>query len=180
MNVPDHSHFDLATTAQRLTQDTPLLLAFRRMLPTLACYIEAERDLGDVCGSYDPAYALWHRDANRAESNLRDALQACGTTQVLIAEDRPLRRTALLITAMLDEDEPSYPRQLHREMKAAFFQRFQVPGFSAMAQQRNGTLIQARHMIDALSRLPLFDFDPDYVFNQIDEPDADDRMTASF
>ncbi len=179
MNVPAHTHCDLAST-QRLAQDTPLSLAFTAMMPTLARYIEAERDLGDVCGSYDPAYALWHRDAERAEANLRHALQACRATQVMLTEDRPLRRTATLIAMMLDEHEPSHARQLHREMRAAFFKQFQVPGFGVVAQHRNGLLIQARHLIDALNRLPLFDFDPDYAVNQIDEPDADDQMTAAF
>ena len=179
MNIPAHTHFDLAST-QRLAQDTPLSLAFTAMMPALARYIEAERDLGDVCDSYDPAYALWHRDADRAESDLRHELLSCCTTQVLITEDRPLRRTALLIKAMLDGHEPSQPRQLYSEMKSAFFKQFQVPGFGVVAQHRNGLLIQARHLIDALSRLPLFDFDPDYAVNQIDEPDADDQMTAAF
>lgn len=180
MNVPAHTHFDFVVTPPRLAQDTQLSLAFTAMMPALARYIEAERDLGDVCGSYDPAYALWHRDAERAEANLLHALLACRATQVLMPEDRPLRRTAMLIAAMLDEHGPSHPRQLYREMRAAFFLRFQVPGFGVVAQHRNGLLIQARHLIDALSRLPLFDFDPGYAVNQIDEPDADDQMTTAF
>jgi hypothetical protein len=55
-----------------------------------------------------------------------------------------------------------------------------VPGVGPLARHRNALLIQARHQIDAMIRLPLFDFDPDYAGNQIDEPDADDQMTAAF
>ena len=180
MNVPAHTHFDFAATAQRLAQDTQLSLAFTAMLPALALHIEAERDLGDICHSYDPAYGLWHRDAERAQAKLRHALLVCCNSQVLLTEDRPLRRTALLLAAMLDEHGPSHPRQLYREMKAAFFQRFQVTGFSVVAQHRNAMLIQARHLIDAMIRLPLFDFDPEYEVNQTAEPDTDDLLTASF
>lgn len=180
MNVPAHAHYDFVATPQHLVLDTPLSLAFTAMMPALAHYIEAERDLGDICHSYDPAYALWHRDAERAQANLRQALLVCRRSQVLLTEDRPLRRTALLIAAMLDEHGPSHPRQLYREMKAAFFQRFQVTGFGVLAQHRNAMLIQARHLIDALIKLPLFDFDPDYEVSQPAEPDTDDFLTATF
>ena len=180
MNVPAHTHFDFVVTPPRLAQDTPLSLAFTAMMPALAHYIEAERDLGDICHSYDPAYILWHRDAQRAQTKLHDALQACHTTQMVMTEDRPFRRTAMLITAMLEEHEPSHPRQLYREMRAAFFTQFQVPGFCHLAQHRNGLLIQARHLIDAMIRLPLFDFDPEYEVKQTAEPDTDDLLTASF
>lgn len=142
-------------------QETAHSIAFTQLLPALTFFIEAERDLADVSPSYDPAYAAWHHDAQLARTGLDAALRQFHVLPVQRAEDQPLRHMALFIDALLNDDDPARPRHLHRHMQLVFFQRFQVRGFAARAQQCNAMLIQARHLVDAMVRLPLFDFSPD-------------------
>lgn len=146
---------------------------FSKFLPLLASFVEAERDLDDVCHSFDVAYSVWDRDCRRARAELEGFLSAFHRLPVQLPEDRPLRHVALLVDAMLNDDEPARPRHLHRQMQLVFFQRFQVPGFGPTAQHRNGLLIQARHLIDAMASLPLFDFSPDCAIAPHAEAETD-------
>lgn len=156
MNIAAHMTLGAGT----LAPDTAVTVAFAQLLPALTFFIEAERDLQDVSPSYDPAYANWHRDAGLARARLDTALRAFHALPVQRPEDRPLRHMALFVDALLRDDDPAGPRHLHRQMQLVFFQRFQVRGFGARAQQCNAMLIHARHLIDAMIRLPLFDFSP--------------------
>jgi hypothetical protein len=161
-------------------QETAYSIAFAALLPCLADFIEAERDLDDICHSYDPAYVSWHRDAQQARGQLESTLRHVHGLRVERPEDQPLRRMALLANAMLTDGAPDRPLYLHRQMKLVFFRQFQVPGFGATAQLRNALLIQARHLIDAMMRLPLFDYSPDCAI--VPEPPAptDDLSPAFF
>ena len=61
-----------------------------------------------------------------------------------------------------------------------FFRQFQVPGFGPTAQSRNALLIQARHLIDAMMRLPLFDYSPECAIAPDASAPADDLSPAFF
>lgn len=155
--------------ATEVPKETRFSVAFTKFLPVLAHFIEAERDLEDINHSFDPAYGNWLRDAVAARAGVSGYLLNFHAMPVHLPEDRPLRRAALLVDAMLNDEDPSRPRHLHRQMQLVFFQQFQVRGFGPTAQHRNALLIRAWHLIDAMARLPLFDFNP---VDPIDEPDA--------
>lgn len=159
-------------------QETAHSAAFARLLPALTFFIEAERDLQDVSSSYDPAYAAWHRDAQLARAGLASALRHFHGLPVQRPEDQPLRYIALFVDALLNDDDPARPRHLHLHMQLVFFQRFQVRGFGARVQQCNAMLIQARHLVDAMIRLPLFDFSPDCADAADAEAPTDDLVSA--
>ncbi|MBQ2262928.1 MAG: hypothetical protein II336_16380 [Loktanella sp.] len=153
--------------------DTVFSSAFATMLPNLSHFIAAERDMGDISASYDPAYAAWFRDVARANAALDRSLMQLHQLPIQRPEDDPLCRMALLIDAMLNDDDPVWARQAHHHMHLVFFQRYQVAAFSEVAQHCNGLLIQARHLVDALIQLPLFDFSPECVITGDDAADAD-------
>ncbi|AML51943.1 hypothetical protein [Falsihalocynthiibacter arcticus] len=54
---------------------TPASLTFPLLLAHVADFIGAERDLEGVGHSQDPAYRLWLRDAERAQTRLTDGLR---------------------------------------------------------------------------------------------------------
>lgn len=170
------------TNADRLesSRETAYSIAFAALLPTLADFIEAERDLDDICHSYDPAYGAWHRDAQVARARLDKLLRHVHGLRVERPEDQPLRRMVVLADAMLNTDAPERPRYLHRQMKLVFFRQFQVQGFGPTAQSRNALLIQARHLIDAMIRLPLFDYSPDCAIAPDATASSDDLAPAFF
>lgn len=153
--------------------DTKLSLAFAAMLPVLSRFITAERDMVDISASYDPAYGAWHCEAEHAGTTLDQCLTQLHRLPIERLEDAPLRRMTLLIDAMLNNDDPSQARRTHRQMQLVFFLRYQVTGFSEVAQQRNAMLIHARHLVDALVQLPLFDFSAECVITGDDTADAD-------
>lgn len=105
--------------------------------------------------------SLWRRDRDVAELRLAQSVLGLHRFPVRIPEDRPLQRLVALVYRMLDDHEPCAPRQLHREMKASFFRHYQVAGIGPIAQHRNMLLIQARHLIDAMIKLPFFDYLPE-------------------
>lgn len=154
-------------------RDTALSSAFAAMLPVLSRFITAERDMADISASYDPAYGAWHLEAERAGTALDQCLTQMQRLPIERLEDAPLRRMVLLIDAMLNDNDPAQARRTHRQMQLVFFLRYQVAGFSDVAQHCNGMLIQARHLVDALVQLPLFDFSAECVIPVDDEADAD-------
>lgn len=162
------------------SNETAYSIAFAALLPTLADFIEAERELDDICHSYDPAYGVWHRDAQVARMRLDSMLRHVHGLRAERPEDQPLRRMVVLADAMLKTDAPERPLYLHRQMKLVFFRQFQVPGFGPTARLRNALLIQARHLIDAMMRLPLFDYRPDCTIAPDATAPADDLSPAGF
>lgn len=64
------------------------------------------------------------------------------------------------LNRLLEREWP-HPRQLHREMTTAFFRLYQVRGIGPVARHRNGLLIQARHLADAMIVLPYFSYVPE-------------------
>lgn len=153
-------------------RDTALSSAFAAMLPVLSRFIIAERDMADISASYDPAYGAWHRESERARTTLDQCLMQLHSIPIQRLEDAPLQRMTLLIDAMLNNDDPAQARRTYRQMQLVFFLRYQVTGFSEVAQHCNGMLIQARHLVDALVQLPLFDFSAECVIPVDDEADA--------
>ncbi len=153
---------------------------FANFLPILANYIETQQDLEDISHSYDPAYSIWNRDAEVADARVMKSLQELHDLPVHLPEDRPLYRCARLVHAMLDSSVPSRPRHLHRQMQIAFFQQYQVPGFGPTAQNRNSILIRARHLIDAMAQLSLFDFNPEEEIDATGLPEAVEMLSSGF
>ncbi len=165
-----------ACSTSDLPRVTRFSAAFTDFLPILARFVEDERDLEDISFSYDSAYSDWFRDAAIARDRLEKAIGALHALPVHLPEDRPLHRIVTLVADMLEATDPARPRRLHRDMKAVFFQQFQVRGFGPTARDRNALLIQARHLIDAMAKLPLFDFSSE---EQIDFPDTCDMSLGS-
>lgn len=155
---------------------TPLALAFAAFLPMLAAFVDAERELEDVQGAFDPAYAAWERDADIAQSSMTAALGAVRRTATVIREDRLILRMVILIDALLSAETQRGFRDLHRGMQRMFFAAFQVPGYGPRACQVNALLIQSRHLIDAMVALPLFErwTDPDLTSAAKSVPDVID------
>lgn len=132
-------------------------LEFAAFLPVLAGFIDAERDLEEVQGAFDPAYKAWERDADLAQQRLTTALCALRDLPARAPEDRPLQRMMLLIDGLFGAEDNTTFRSLHRRMHMAFFSQLQVRGYGPEAQRTNTLLLHARHMVDAMATLPLFE-----------------------
>lgn len=145
---------DVANEAPR---ETEVSNAFAGLLPALAAFVQAERDLEDIGYSQDPAYGFWLRDADLAQEGITTALMHFCALPVTIAEDRPLHNFAEVIDAMLGAEEPGGARRLLQQLQVAFFTHFQVPGIGPTTLHRNSLLIQALHLTRAMIALPLFD-----------------------
>lgn len=157
MNKPLRTPF--ALDMPNSPRETPVSAAFAALLPVLAAYIRAERDLEDIGFSMDPAYQEWHRGSEEAEDRLIDLLHALRSTPIGIAMDVPLRKMALLIHAM--RCDPLGARALHQKMDAKFTKHFRVPGTGAMAHHRNLLLTWCRPLVADFASLPLFDPGPE-------------------
>ena len=140
-------------------RDSATSAAFASLLPILAAYIRAERDLEDINYSLDPAYFEWHRESEEAQDRLIDVLHVLRATPIGIAMDAPLRRMALLIHTM--HNDPEHARVLHQKMDAEFATRFRVPGRDPMADHRNLLLSWCRPLVADFTRLPIFDPAPE-------------------
>jgi len=117
-------------------------------------FLLAELDLDNVGYSQDPAYANWVRDSEVAFSNLADALGETRNLPVEVPEDMPLKRMALLMDDILGNEDPAAARAMHLEMQLMFFTQLQTTGLSLTAMHRNGLLVHARHLVDAMMSLP--------------------------
>ena len=142
-----------------IPRETPVSTAFAALLPILAAYVRAERDLEDIGYSMDPAYQEWHRESDEAQDRLIDVLRDLRDAPLGIAMDAPLRKMALLIHAM--RCDPLAARALHGKMDAAFETRFRVAGTGAMAHHRNLLLAWCRPLVADFASLPLFDPGPE-------------------
>ncbi|HRK65962.1 MAG TPA: hypothetical protein PKY73_00305 [Hyphomonas sp.] len=158
--------------ANEAPRETIASSAFSALLQAQSAFVRAERDLEDIGHSQDPAYDFWLRDAELAQEVLTRALHHFHALPLEVPEDRPLRRMALLIDAMLGNEEPGDARCLHRKMQLAFFAQFQAQGIGATAMHRNSLLIQARHLTSAMVALPLFDG------TDVSDPDAEPGMAV--
>ena len=135
---------------------SPLALAFAAFLPGFVTFITAERDLEDVDG-FDPAYHIWLRDAERAQDDLIDALRDLRRIGARSPRDRALQRMVHVIDTMRGAEEPGLFQRSHRHLRTSFFTLFQVRGFDAVSSGTNALLLRARHLVDAMADLPLFD-----------------------
>lgn len=174
MNIPITAPFGVANGAATASGQTRFSIGFEALLTTFAEFVEAEADLDFINHNNDPSLSFWSRDRDVAEARLTDCLANLHQQPVLHPEDRPLHRFVLLLTAMLDDEEPTYPRQLRRQMKASFVTHYQVCGFGPRATYRNALLAQAWQLTDAMVKLSRFDFLPDCALAPpiVDEPDG--------
>lgn len=144
------------------------------LLPSMAAYIVAERDLEDVQGAFDPAYLAWEQDADEARERLTSVLFYLCEERTLVTTDRPLKRMALLVKELIWAEDVKVFRTLHREMRDTFLTHFQVRGFGPDAHQANAMLIQAFHLVDALVELPIFERWTDEELADFQKPASDD------
>ncbi|WP_050526518.1 hypothetical protein [Pseudorhodobacter aquimaris] len=127
------------------------------LLPAIAEYNAAERDLEDVQGSYDPAYHAWERDADLARERLVSALVYLCEEKIVEPTDKPLKRMTQLIKDLVWSDDVTEFKELHRDLRLSFSSFFLVSGAGASAIATNALLMQARRAVDALVALPLYE-----------------------
>ena len=149
--------------------DTALTNAFSMLLPILADYVSAERDLEDVGFSSDPAYANWHMDAERAQDRLIDVLHDLRTLPVQTSQDVPLRRIAVFLHAMRTSNAAT-ARAIHQQMEEDFEAQLGRPHTTTTKLQRTLMMQWARPHIAAFAALPVFEGEPD------DEIEAFERL----
>ena len=75
------------------------------LMPALAAYTVAERDLEDVAGGYDPAYLRYEVEANEAREALTTTLIENLLVSTDLPTDRPLRRMVMLIDALVPAED---------------------------------------------------------------------------
>lgn len=138
---------------------TELMHAFCKSLTCMQTFLLAELDLDEIGYSQDPAYASWIRDSENAFSALSDALGETRTLPVEIPEDIPLKRMAVLMDDILGNEDPHSARAVHLKMQLMFFSQLQAAGLSTTAMHRNGLLVHARHLVDAMMSFPSWDHD---------------------
>jgi hypothetical protein len=126
------------------------------LLPALAAYTVAERDLEDVAGGYDPAYLRYEAEADEAREALTTSLIENLWVPVTVSTDRPLRRMVMLIDALVRAEDVSTFKGLHRNMRHSFSLHFQSQDEGRLAQAVNVVLLDAKQMVDALVALPIF------------------------
>lgn len=158
--------------------ETELMLAFCKSMTCIQTFLLAELDLDDVGYSQDPAYANWIRDSENAFGNLADALGKTRTLPAVIPEDMPLKRMALLMDDILGNEDPAAARAMHFKMQLMFFTQLQAKGFSPSAMHRNGLLVHARNLVDAMMSLPLWD--RDLTDELLDDHEPTDEMIFGF
>lgn len=126
------------------------------LVPALATYTVAERDLEDVAGGYDPAYLHYEEEADEAREALSTALIEILWVPTALPTDRPLRRMVMLIDALVRAEDVATFRGLHRKMHHSFSRHFQSQDEGRLAKSVNVVLVDAGQMVDALVALPIF------------------------
>lgn len=148
-----------------------------QFLPLIADYIGAEYDLEDVEGGYDPAYCLWEVEADLARERVNESLAHLATVELKMPTDKVLRRMTVLIKALVETESAKDFKQLHRNMQRSFFKLFQVRGFGKDAFWVNAYLVHARHLVDALVALPIFERWSDEELDVFNSSSPDDSAT---
>ncbi|MBK4217946.1 hypothetical protein JJJ17_18615 [Paracoccus caeni] len=161
---------EAASAAAHFTHTT-ISRAFSRFLGALASYIEAERDIEDVA-SFDPAFLDWHRDAETARDTVRariDEIRAAVSTR---AEDQPLKRMALLISALINSGSSAEFLSLQMSFKR-HAKLFTCAGTDATARRVRQMLYTAGLRLDDLAGLSAC-VDP----AEFDDPQANVGLTV--
>ena len=127
------------------------------LMPALAAYTVAERDLEDVAGGYDPAYLRYEAEADEAREALTTTLIENLWVAATLPTDRPLRRMVMLIDALVRAEDVGTFKGLHRNMHNSFSRHFQSQDEGRLAQSVNVVLVDAGQMVDALVALPIFE-----------------------
>lgn len=148
--------------------DTAITNAFSMLLPILAEYVSAERDLEDVGFSSDPAYTNWHMDAERAQDRLIDVLHDLRTLRVQTSQDVPLRRIAVFLHAMRTCNAAT-ARAIHQQMEGYFEAQLQRPSTVTSKLQRTLLMQWARPHIAAFAALPVFECNADDEAERVTE-----------
>ena len=99
---------------------TPLASAFAALLPALARHIEAEREIEDV-DIRGPAFRNWLTDAEEAYATVTTHLLTITMAEETRVDDKPLKRMALLIDAVVGSGNPATFMRLY-----GFLPRFKV------------------------------------------------------
>ena len=127
------------------------------LMPALAAYTVAERDLEDVAGGFDPAYLQYEAEADETREALTTSLIENLWVSVSVPTDRPLRRMVMLIDALVRAEDVNTFKGLQRNMHHSFSRHFQSQDEGRLAQSVNVVLVDAGQMVDALVALPIFE-----------------------
>lgn len=135
------AHFTHTSISQR----------FSGLIGAISTYIEAERDI-EHAASWDPAFVGWHRDAETARSEVLSSIDHIRISTPMRHEDRPLKRMALLIFALIESDSTTDFLRL-----ASCLDRhtglFDCPGTDPVAQRVGAMLTAARMQVADLASL---------------------------
>ena len=134
---------------------TPLASAFAALLPALARHIEAEREIEDV-DIRGPAFRKWLTDAEDAFATVTTHPLTITMAEETCSDDKPLKRMALLIGAVVGSGNPATFMRLH-----GLLPRFKVllhcHGTGPAMRHRNGMPGPARCHGDTMATLLTYD-----------------------
>ncbi|ETX10242.1 hypothetical protein OCH239_22340, partial [Roseivivax halodurans JCM 10272] len=106
------------------------------LIPALSGYIEYERDL-EHADCFDPAFADWTKDAERARATVLDLAGGMTSAPVVRREDLPLKRSAMLVHALIESASEASFTSLHRLLgsHAELFGCFEAGVIAARVRQ---------------------------------------------
>ena len=134
---------------------TPLASAFAALLPALARHIEAEREIEDVA-IRDPAFRKWLTDAEDAFATVTTHLFTITMAEETCSDDKPLKRTALLIEAVVGSGNPATFMPLYG-LLPRFEDLLHCHGTGPAMRHRNGMPGPARCHVDTMATLLTYD-----------------------
>ncbi|WP_145111521.1 hypothetical protein [Cereibacter sediminicola] len=141
---------------------TPISRCFSRLLGTLGCCVEAERDIAHANWA-DPAFADWLTEAERTRVTTLAGMAEVLNLQIERISDLPLRLTALLGQAMLRSTHPNEFTQLYGLLDR-HADCFCCPGSDPTSRRVDRMLSTAKarlHVLAALSAGPDTSSDPE-------------------
>lgn len=104
--------FGVTEAPRDLFSHTPISRKFTHLNIALSKYIEFERDL-ESADCFDLAFQAWTSDAEAARADVLSLTQAITTVPLGRLEDRPLKRSAMLVRAMIESSNDAAFTTLH-------------------------------------------------------------------
>ena len=146
--------FGVTEASRDLFSHTPISRRFTQLNIALSKYIEFERDL-EAADCFDLAFQAWAADAEMARKDVLHATDAITASPLERLEDRPLKRSALLVRALIVSDNEVEFTALLRllDRYAPLFACCAVGAVGARVQQ----MLETCHShLDAIAKLGEF------------------------
>lgn len=105
--------FGVTEASRDLFSHSTISRKFTQLNIALSKYIEFERDL-EAADCFDLAFQAWTTDAEAARKDVLHATDAITASPLERLEDRPLKRSALLVRALIVSDNEVEFTALHR------------------------------------------------------------------